>query len=535
MSPAPGGRSRQVAAAGTGAGGSAHEVRATVPPPRAAVPSSPMRDGAADPAADAVADAVAATQAAFDRLQDREGAVRVARATLSESVAAAPRQSPAVAAAAEAVQAAQDAAAAAASAARVTEDRLEDREAAVRVARAKLNEAVQAAPQLSPAITAAEEAVAIARETVSVSTLTHEQAVRGAEDRAGAVRVAKAKLDDLDGSIKPVKLGDQVAADERHDKAIRDETAAQEHLDRAMQAADEARQQLTTAIAHRDAALAQPRADTGRVVAAREALHKAERDRDAGREQVRSAARESERAAQQLTAAQEQLENARTTPETETARVITAREALQKAERDRDAAQVQYAAARETMDRVQQATTAQAEEPARRQHFQSLEEFVVDYLLENWERASDVEDKEPRWCARWWEHPEAVSRLEALWEAFESARRDPAPAMSSWWRDHVDHHMAVLTGPYGPFERCHHLTGEHHVLPPWHSVPADDGVFADNYESETALERRVVRDLAARQAQRATHQGTQTMPDSGASEADGSGQPGPASTSREAG
>ena len=28
------------------------------------------------------------------------------------------------------------------------------------------------------------------------------------------------------------------------------------------------------------------------------------------------------------------------------------------------------------------------------------------------------------WCSQWWDHPEAVSRLEALWKAFE-VRRDP--------------------------------------------------------------------------------------------------------------
>jgi hypothetical protein len=30
-----------------------------------------------------------------------------------------------------------------------------------------------------------------------------------------------------------------------------------------------------------------------------------------------------------------------------------------------------------------------------------------------------------RWCARWWEHAEAISRLEAPWKVFETLRQDP--------------------------------------------------------------------------------------------------------------
>lgn len=56
-----------------------------------------------------------------------------------------------------------------------------------------------------------------------------------------------------------------------------------------------------------------------------------------------------------------------------------------------------------------------------------------------------------KWAARWWEYPEALSRLDALWRAWEHLRLDLATGMSVWWRDHADHHMPVLLSPSGPF------------------------------------------------------------------------------------
>jgi hypothetical protein len=34
------------------------------------------------------------------------------------------------------------------------------------------------------------------------------------------------------------------------------------------------------------------------------------------------------------------------------------------------------------------------------------------------------------WCASWWKHPEAISRLEALWRAWETLRLDSPLGMS---------------------------------------------------------------------------------------------------------
>lgn len=78
----------------------------------------------------------------------------------------------------------------------------------------------------------------------------------------------------------------------------------------------------------------------------------------------------------------------------------------------------------------------------------SVDEFVREYLRHVYRRATS---EQRVWAARWWEYDEAEIRLEALWRAWEHLRLDPSTGMSVWWRDHADHHMAVLMDPEGPF------------------------------------------------------------------------------------
>jgi hypothetical protein len=68
-----------------------------------------------------------------------------------------------------------------------------------------------------------------------------------------------------------------------------------------------------------------------------------------------------------------------------------------------------------------------------------------------------------RWCPQWWRHPEAVTRLTALWRAWEVFRLEPATGIADWLRDHLDHQLPILLGPRGPFFQCdrrEHLDGE---------------------------------------------------------------------------
>ena len=61
---------------------------------------------------------------------------------------------------------------------------------------------------------------------------------------------------------------------------------------------------------------------------------------------------------------------------------------------------------------------------------------------------------EYRWCAQWWRHAEAITRLTALWQSWEAMRLQPGTGMISWLRDHLDHQLPVLLGRGGPFAAC---------------------------------------------------------------------------------
>lgn len=84
--------------------------------------------------------------------------------------------------------------------------------------------------------------------------------------------------------------------------------------------------------------------------------------------------------------------------------------------------------------------------------FPNVYVFVRDHLTDVIER--DVGHHGNRWCPRWFEHPEAVSRLEALWKAFEALRQDPGTGASAWWRDHADPTMTALFAGQGVFRSC---------------------------------------------------------------------------------
>ncbi|SDG76752.1 DUF4913 domain-containing protein [Pseudonocardia oroxyli] len=75
------------------------------------------------------------------------------------------------------------------------------------------------------------------------------------------------------------------------------------------------------------------------------------------------------------------------------------------------------------------------------------------------------------WCPLWWEHPEAVFRLEALRRAWQDHVALPGASMSIWIRDHLDPCLRVLLAADGPFVDCAHdarteARGTHLPLPP---------------------------------------------------------------------
>lgn len=98
------------------------------------------------------------------------------------------------------------------------------------------------------------------------------------------------------------------------------------------------------------------------------------------------------------------------------------------------------------------ATTPEAIEEPPAPCFSSMLEWFETWLRPMYRRSTHGDQRD--WCAQWWQHEEAVSRLDALWRAWEALRLDPGTGLSVWWRDHADHHMAALLDPDGPFKAC---------------------------------------------------------------------------------
>ncbi len=110
--------------------------------------------------------------------------------------------------------------------------------------------------------------------------------------------------------------------------------------------------------------------------------------------------------------------------------------------------------------------------------------FVRDHLVHVYERETSKQGSF-RWCSRWFEHPEAVSRLEALWKAFESLRQDPGVGASSWWRDHADPVMGALSSGQGVFRQC--SPGQHVLSDPLPMEEPPEGLLRSGGSVENSL------------------------------------------------
>ncbi|MFS3130640.1 DUF4913 domain-containing protein [Nocardioides sp. Bht2] len=94
--------------------------------------------------------------------------------------------------------------------------------------------------------------------------------------------------------------------------------------------------------------------------------------------------------------------------------------------------------------------------------YTSVVEFVNEFLAVVYARRTGMK-AQLRWCSEWWRHPEALSRLEGLWKAFEVLRLDPGTGTTVWWRDYADPTMSVLLDPNGTFAECG--SDEHKAIP----------------------------------------------------------------------
>ena len=108
-------------------------------------------------------------------------------------------------------------------------------------------------------------------------------------------------------------------------------------------------------------------------------------------------------------------------------------------------------------------------------YFPNVEVFVRELLAPTYRRSLDGRHR--TWCPQWWRHAEAITRLEALWRAWEHLRLNPALGISTWLRDHADPHMATLLDPDGPFKGCSPDKGHGVRLDPLPCDTAPSGLF----------------------------------------------------------
>src|SRR6266516_5251587 len=105
--------------------------------------------------------------------------------------------------------------------------------------------------------------------------------------------------------------------------------------------------------------------------------------------------------------------------------------------------------------------------------YTAVEDWVNGYFLAMFRRTLGGEF---RWCARWWQHGEAISRLTSLWHAWEVLRHQPGTGIATWYRDHLDHQLPILLGARGPFCQCSEDT--HREPHQAAADPAPDGWWA---------------------------------------------------------
>lgn len=86
--------------------------------------------------------------------------------------------------------------------------------------------------------------------------------------------------------------------------------------------------------------------------------------------------------------------------------------------------------------------------------FLSVYEFV-DQIITPMYATSATRANRANWAKRWWAHPEAVARLDALWRRYEQLRMDePGTFFESFLRGHADYHMRYLMKDDGVFADC---------------------------------------------------------------------------------
>ena len=123
------------------------------------------------------------------------------------------------------------------------------------------------------------------------------------------------------------------------------------------------------------------------------------------------------------------------------------------------------------------------EEEPRKLHHARLDLFVEKYIAHTYRREVSRPGTEGkiRWCSQWWDHAEAVGRLDALWMAWEEMRLGEGSEMAAWWTQFADPLMAALFDPEGVFKYCSVSDGHRPSMKVLPTVPAPQGWFQDGH------------------------------------------------------
>jgi hypothetical protein len=107
------------------------------------------------------------------------------------------------------------------------------------------------------------------------------------------------------------------------------------------------------------------------------------------------------------------------------------------------------------------ASTASANDSATTGHgvdMRTLVAWVENNITTLIARKVPTTDGAPRWCAQWWDHAEAIARLEAARQAWIALSTAGGTGLVTYF-DYLDRVvLAVLTSDTGPFARCNPRT-----------------------------------------------------------------------------
>jgi hypothetical protein len=133
---------------------------------------------------------------------------------------------------------------------------------------------------------------------------------------------------------------------------------------------------------------------------------------------------------------------------------------------------------------------AKPEEEPRKLHHARLDLFVEKYIAHTYRREVSRQGTEGkiRWCPQWWDHAEAVGRLDALWMAWEQMRLGEGSEMAAWWTQFADPMMAALLDPEGVFKYCSVSDGHRPSMKILPTVPAPAGWFQDGHAHDVDVE-----------------------------------------------